>query len=331
VSERLRHISWWRWLLMALTLAAVVYVAIAETLAAAIAAVIGIAAAVFAVWNPFAARPHPKLTLQPVGGAETTDLTVGSGLRRVDIDSVVEDARSTALASRPLGLLFTVMKYAKPTKEDHAKYEADVESYAQKVRSWAEEAEAWVRAHDPVLHAQVIQENPSSVDAEDAGVYIFFPPGTKGHPDPELPPEPPARPRFPLRKSPLAMAMDPFSGGYPLPRVSSVSLTPPDLVEAVSRWDADYDEMSDGRLRLSWRRQPVRHGESEPVGNAFMVRLPVGEHTVRWEVHARNLPWNVSGTWTVSYRPNYSGEPIDTLTALEAALGYASGAAEGDD
>jgi hypothetical protein len=322
VIARVRSLRWWQWLLVALTVAAVVYVGAAENLAAAIVAAGGIAAAAFAVWNPFAARPHPKLALQPVDGDETTELSIGEGLRPVDVESVVEDARTTALASRPLGLLFTMMKYAKPTAEDHAKYEADVETYAEEVRSWAQEAETWLRARESVLSARVIQRNPSSVDAEDAGVYVFLPPGTEEHSDPEGPPTPPERPSFPLRKSALSMALDPPSfGAHYLPRVTPMEITPPGYIEAASVWEADYERMPDGRLRVTYQRQPVRHGETEPTGRPFEVRLPPGDHEVRWEVHARNLSHHASGVWTVACHPDYSGDPITTLAELEEALG----------
>jgi hypothetical protein len=306
------------------TIAAVVYVGAAENVATAIVAAIGIAAAVFTVWNPFAARPHPTLSLEPVGKGETTHVSVGSAVRPVDVDAVVEDARSIALVSRPSALMFTMLKYAKPTAEDHAKYGADVETYAEEVRSWAEAAEEWLRAQDSVLHARVIQRNSSSVDAEDAGIYVLLPPGTEELSDVPEPPTPPDRPAFPLRKSALSMAMDPSPlSGYHWPRVSPVGITE---FEPVSLWDPDYERMPDGRLRVSYQRQPVRHGEIEPTGRPFMVRLPPGECEARWEVHARNLSHHASGSWTVSCQPDYSGEAITTLADLEAALGI-----EGDD
>lgn len=235
MKERWRHISWWRWALVLVAAGAVVYVGVEENLVAAILAVAAIAAAVFAVWNPFEARPKPTLALQPLGHGEVTSLEVGAALRPVDVDAVVEDARTIASGSTPLSSAFKLGFFAQPTKEDYEKYEADVEVYAEQVRVWAHEADEWIRERATVLAANTIQRNPTSVDAEEAGVSVLFPAGTEEYENAGEPPELPERPGFPLRKSTFALlgSPNPLSGQWTRPSITPhlrYPLTQPELV-----------------------------------------------------------------------------------------------------
>lgn len=324
MKNRLRHVAWWRWVLATLSLAAVVYTGIAEDVVEAITVLAAITAAVFAVWNPFEARPKPTLTLRPVEGEEMTSISLGAALRPVDVDAVVENAKEAALAAVPSSSsLLALGQYAKPTQADYEKYEADVETYLEDVRGWAQDAEHWMRERAAVLAAEIMQRNPTSVDADDAGVFAFFPPGTEEFEDADSePPEAPERPGFPLRKSPLTSMFQSTMGSDTFLRPSIV----PDLdfsiarAEPISLWDPYYDRLPDGRLRVSYKRQPVRHGEAEPSGEPFRVRFPAGDHVVDWEVRAKNMPDAAKGTWKVSCQTDLSGNPITTVYDLEAAL-----------
>jgi hypothetical protein len=318
---RLKEIPRLRVALGAIALAAVLYVAIAESVAGGVVALIAVAAAVFTVWNPFAARPHPELSLH-VDGKETSEVVLGV-TRPVDVEAVVADARAVAEAAAPSGVLSLLGGYyQQPTKADHAKYAEDVETYAGEVREWATQADLWRRVRTCELEGRVMQRNPSTVDADDAGVYIRLPPGAEHVDDIPDPPQPPERPRFPLRKGGVGLMLGQaeLMGPY-RPDVGIGPLYDRSAEVLASLWAPDYEKTADDGLVVTYPRQPVRHGEQEYTGEPFRVLLPPGEHVVRWEVHASNLPRHRSGTWRVVCRAGLEGEPIRTVRELEAELG----------
>lgn len=136
--------------------------------------------------------------------------------------------------------------------------------------------------------------------------------------------EPPVRPAF-RHKHALDLGLGlATSGGFA--SVDLASIVRPDIEQfAVSpeawRSAPDYRKMPDGTLQVTYARKPIRHGEAERAGDEFEVRLPVGEHEIRWEVHAANMARPRRGTWRVSCRDVEEGEPVGKLAELEAALG----------
>jgi len=298
--------------------------------AAVLATLATIAQVVLQVRNPFEPKPKPHLTLRPVDGDETTSYVVGPELRSVDIDAVVANARAAALAVKPSSVGLAMGKFAEPTEADHEKYKVDVESYAEEVREWAEAAQEWIRERATLLEGEVIQHNPASLVADDADIFVTFPAGTEeeveDERDPPTAPEPPA---FPLTLTPAGrMMMGHGSFGADNWRMrGGVSLMDTGVRERLavlekeaSFWRPFYERERDGTLTLSYNRQAIRHGQSVPSGDPFRVRLPAGEHEVRWRVHARNLPHHVEGAWAVSCSAEPSGAPIDNVYDLEAVL-----------
>lgn len=340
--ERLQRVPRWSWPLAAGLLGVLVYLVGVDGLLGVVAvvgvvltAVATIAAAVFQVWNPFEPRPKPQLALKPVDGEESASLHLGLGLRSIDVDAVVENARKQALARRPADVSLPPTQFARPTRADHEQYDKEVEDYAKKLRAWVLEAGDYYHRRNAVLHARVIQSNPSSVDADDAGVHFIFPAGTEKVEDEQPPSEPPTPPQFPLRRAGLGFLIDEqnarMAAGW-----SGVSVRPPiralralgQQMKARSIRDAQYERLADGRLEVSYPRQSIRHGEQEPAGRPFQVRLPAGEHEVEWRVHAHNLREKATGTWTVNFHEDYSRAPITSLAQLEAALGIEYDAAK---
>lgn len=337
--ERLQRVPWWSWPLAAGLLGALVYfigvgglLAVVAVVGVVLTAVATIAAAVFEVWNPFEARPKPQLALKPVDGEESASLHLGLGLRSVDVDAVVENARRQALARRPADIALPPMQFARPTRADHEHYDKDVEDYAKKLRAWVLEAGDYYHRRNAVLHARVIQSNPSSVDADDAGVHFIFPAGTEKVDDEQPPSAPPTPPQFPQRRAGLGFLIEEqntrMAAGW-----SGVTVRQPigvlrKQMKARSIWDAQYERLADGRLEVSYPRQSIRHGEHEPAGRPFQVRLPAGEDEVEWRVHAHNLREKATGTWTVNVHDDYSRAPITSLAQLEAALGIEYDAAK---
>jgi hypothetical protein len=333
VKGHLRHIPWWRWGPAVVLLGAVVYVLdtdgvlpVIVGIAAVLGALAAIAQAVLQVWNPFEPRPKPHLTLRPVDGEETTSFTVRTILRPVDVDAVVKEAEATARALVSTTGLVAMSQYAKPSKADHDKFEDALATYKEDVRAWAQEGEAWLRAQARVLVAEVIHHNPSSVDALEAAIYIFLPPESEEYEEIE-PPEVPKRPMFPRRKSALAGGLfelpGPGAGTWDRPRFASLRTDPLDSMQRVETYSPDapaYESKRDGTLGVVYGRWPIRHREDEIAGEPFSVRLPVGEHKVRWEVRATNLPHHATGTWTLAVEAESAAEPIKAVAQLEAAL-----------
>jgi hypothetical protein len=324
VIAHLKALPRLRLALAVVAIVAVGYVAVDESLAGGVVALIAVAAAVFTVWNPFADRPHPQLGLE-VGGEEMGEVMLGA-TRPVDVEAVVINAKTRAEVSTPSALVSVLGQYQKPTEADYAKYADDVEGYTDRVREWVTEADVWRRVRACLLEATVVQHNPSTVDAEDARVYVRFPPGAEQAGDVPDPPKPPERPKFPLRKNSLGVMLEQAESIrqplYSPVRVGPLYDTSADFV--VSRWEPDYEKTADDGLVVTFLRQPVRHGEREYTGEPFRVLLQPGKHEVRWEVHASNLPRYGSGTWRVICRTGFEGEPITTMAELEAELGIGS-------
>jgi hypothetical protein len=313
--------AWWQALLGCTTLAAVAYVVVAQGLAAGIVALIGVAAAVFTVWNPFQAKPRPELSLELPNGATASSCTLG-GLRPVDIDAIVNDAEQTALGMKLLEPFLALQGYAKPTQEDHAAYAADVSSYAERFRGWVEKTEAWRQDRSRILRARVIQRNPTSVDAENAGVYVIFPVGSEEEESEESIPKQPEIPDFPLRRSVIStFGPSSLGPGAHLPPISAGRARAVQRVKPVSIWDATYERLGDQRLEVTYRRQTIHHGEREPAGKPFSVRIPEGDHQIRWRIHAANMPAPAAGTWELRVGGDSEGQPITTKAEFEEALG----------
>ena len=328
MKDRLRHIAWWQRAPAAVLLGAVVYalsvdgaLSVVVGVSAVLASLAAIAQVLLQGRNPFEPRPKPHVTFAPVDGDETTSLTFRATLRPVDLDAVVEDAEATARVLGSSTGLVAMSQYAKPTKADHDKFEKALAAYTDDVRAWARAGEAWLYARATVLVANVIHHNPTSVDALEAGIYIFLPPGSEEYEETD-PPEAPERPTFPRRR---AGFIDPVhDAGMPSHRNPLVGLRANlHRVESITAYSPDapsYETMRDGTLEVFYGRWPIRHREDEVAGEPFSVSLPVGEHKVRWEVRATNLPHHATGTWTLSVQVEQAGEPIKTVRRLEAAL-----------
>lgn len=311
---------WWQLALPVIAVIAIAYVAVAESASAGVFAALAVVAAVFTVWNPFETLPQPKLSLEQADGTEGEHFALES-LGSVDVEAIAENAGAEARANKPLKPFLSLQGYAQPTAADHEEYERDVEQYEQEIRKWATEAKEWLEEQALIFEGRVIMRNTSSVDAKDAGLYLTFPTGSKPLIDPPKPPDPPERPKFPLRKSALAIAMDPSSGvgSWFSQRGTGLSFKPPDLESVASIWDPDYEVLRDGRLLVTYPRQNIHHGEREAAGRPFRVKLPMGENLVSWEAHAANLPRHSSGHWKITTEAPRS--PISSLFDLENALG----------
>jgi len=319
--KRIKSISWWRWLVAAVPVAAIVYVSLNESLATVIAIVAAIAAVVVVIWNPFAARPRPHLLLRPSGAEAVTNVALGDHWRPVDIDAVVDTAEQIARPSSMGALRWLGGFAAKPTDSDLATFRSEVDEYLVEMRTWAEAAAEWLATHASVLDCHVFQENDSAVDAEDAKVTVVFPEGTEVCDAEDLePPDEPQRPMLKTGPGPLMEMLRPWGG------VPSFVADGPALdfsmreVEPFSVDEPDVDEGLDGSIEVSYRRQAIRHRESLPSGDPFTVRLPPGRHEVFWRVTAKNLPHPKTGTWVISCPVEASGTPITDLASFQSAL-----------
>lgn len=341
MKDRLQQVPQWYWALAGV-LGVAVYLLGVGGVASGVAAVVivaGVLAPIFGtvlkVWNPFEPRPKPHLTVRPVNGEKTTSINIGAEWRAVDVEAVVENARQSYLSATPSSSTLMMGKYAKPTEADYEKYRADVEAYAEDVRAWVQDAEEWLRERALVVEAAVIQHNPASVDADDADIFVFFPPGSEPFEDDTDPPEAPQTPTFPLTLTPagrMLMGQPAFSTGdrgrqSTWDRPSYFPLGNEHLAERLAALEQDlswrkphFDREGDGTLKLSYKPQTIRHRQDVISGDPFRVRLPAGEHEVRWEVHARNLPNHAEGTWKLSCPAEPAGEPINNVYDLEAAL-----------
>lgn len=314
-------VSWWRWALLVTSLAAIIYVAVTENVVTFILVVAAIAAAVFAVWNPFKARPHPRLLIRAEGSVAGSTVAINTDLRPVDVEAVVGNARDLALSLGTNSMSWMTGFAQKPTEDDFAKYRSEIDAYLVELREWVESASDYLRLRASVIEAVFVQENESDVDAEDARSTALFPPGTELVEAEELePPVEPERPKIKTRPSPLASAMM-SRATRPFSAYSRPTLTfSPTEVESFSLWEPDLVETESGHLEISYRRQNVRHRETEPSGDSFMVRIPAGSHKVKWKVTARNLPHPATGSWTITCSDSASGKPIRSLGSLQAAI-----------
>lgn len=316
-----QRLPWPRLSVGLFVLVAVAYVVLDLSLALRLLTVAGLVAAVLAVTNPFAGRPRPELTLEPVDGREGTEFAVGPH-RPLDVEAVISDGRARAVNTVPRhpALLLTA-GLRTPTADELERFEEKVDRYVEELRAWVADAEQWRQAERFTLRAFVVQRNASTVDAEDAGVHVTFPPGTEDAEDSTLTfrATPPVAPVF--QSKPMWM-MSGIGSGYADFGISrpvldfGVPATP-----LVSVWQPSYRTASDGALEVSYPRQSLRHGEREHSGDAFEVRLPLGEHEVEWRVHAANMAHSRTGTWKVTCSDEAAGVPITTLAELETELG----------
>lgn len=244
--------------------------------------------------------------------------------RALDVDALVEDAVRSARAQAPgAGVLSEALawsgQWAEPTTADHDAFDAQVAQYADQVREWLAEIEAFLTDRSRILVAEIVQTNPSSMDALEARVAARFP--LTFEPVTDLPevPDAPAQPKFPRRRSPLALAMSGFDTSLPtFDRPIFASALHP--VSAVSMWKPDYRRV-DGVLEIDYVRQTIRHDEREVSGDPIMLRCPgEGRHNATWEIHAANLEQCVRGSWAVTTRAETDGDPIQTLADLADVL-----------
>lgn len=255
--------------------------------------------------------------------ADPAGVVIVGRRRALDVESLVRDAVRSARSQAPRGGLTTAMaigsQWAPPTGADRERFNVEVDAYAERVRDWLTEVDAFLVDHSRILIAEVVQTNPTAVDAREARVLVSFPPAFQ--PVDELPeiPERPDVPRFPRRRSALSLAMS----GYDLPRpgwgrpllTSGIS-----AIEAGSMWEPRYRRV-DRQLQIDYPRQTIRHGEREETGDPFTLRCTdAGEHEIGWEIHAANLERSIRGTWTISARTETLGDPVKTLADLDDML-----------
>ena len=324
----MRQVPWWQRGVLGFLLVAGVY---ALTVDGVLPVVVGagvvlatlatIASAALQARNPFEPRPKPHLTLRPVDGEETTSFTINAVRRSVDVDAVVEDVVATTRALAKSTGFLSMAGFAKPTQNDFDEFEEALTTYADDLRAWAQESETWLHARATALVADVVHHNPSSVDANDAGIHLLFPPYTVEYEETD-PPEQPEAPPFPRRRAAWAS----LSSVYEPPLMNRPSL----VVETVGsdlgglRFATvdtpDYKTTRDGDLEVFYGRWTIRHRESRAAGDEpFSLTLPSGEHQVPWEVRATNLPHHATGTWTLSVLVE-DGNPITTAQQLDDAL-----------
>lgn len=307
-----------------LAVAGVLYLVFAGGTTDALVVLATIAAAAGTFWDPRKDRPRPTLTLR-VDGAEREEPVLLGVRRPLDLDLLVEDAVRTAAAASTRSTAAVAITGRLPaTARQRERFQSEVEEYGGAIRSWLEDVDAWRRGRAALLDAEVIQRNRSTVDAQGAGVYVLCPDSFEPLEGFSL--DPPEEPQAPAPPAPRSV-LEGLDGSALLDRpIMAPSLLfdeRPALT--LSLWDPDYDRYQGG-LRISWMRQPVRHGEEERTGEPFRVLVPAGTHTLSWEVHAANMAKARSGEWHMVCRDTTEGEPIVTMAQLRADLGR-----EGDD
>lgn len=264
------------------------------------------------------APPPPKLS-------PTADVTIGHR-RPLAVEEIVEDALRSARASAPKSdALRSVIAmgggFAQPTAEDHEAFEAEIRDYAGLLRTWLDEVDHFFDERAAILIADVLQENSSTVDASEARASVVFPDGFARCSDLPAGSEPPETPKFPLRRSALALAMRPFAAGESVPRLDfPLSPSQSAYLAPSEDWEPQYTKRETG-LEVRYPRQTIRHGETELSGDPLMVKCPnEGEFTLRWEVHAANLPNLTRGEWRIHCRTESLGDPIRSLYELQSVL-----------
>ena len=299
MKDRLRQVPWWQRGVLGFLLVAGVY---ALTVDGVLPVVVGagvvlatlatIASAALQARNPFEPRPKPHLTLRPVDGEETTSFTINAVRRSVDVDAVVEDVVATTRALAKSTGFLSMAGFAKPTQNDFDEFEEALTTYADDLRAWAQESETWLHARATALVADVVHHNPSSVDANDAGIHLLFPPYTVEYEETD-PPEQPEAPPFPRRRAAWAS----LSSVYEPPLMNRPSL----VVETVGsdlgglRFATvdtpDYKTTRDGDLEVFYGRWTIRHRESRPAGDEpFSLTLPSGSQSwSRMAIQSRRL------------------------------------------
>ncbi len=330
MKERLGQVPWWQRGVLGFLLVAGLYALSVDGVlpvvvgaGVVLATLATIASVALQVRNPFEPRPKPLLTLRPVDGEETTNFAITAVRRPVDVEAVVEEALATARALAKSTGIVKLYEFAKPTQADHDKFEEALTTYADDVRAWAQESETWLRTRATAFVADVVQHNPTSVDAIDAGLHLFFPPGTVEYEETD-PPEAPELPSFPRRRAGWASLMTPVYEPAPLMASPSLVLqridTDLDGLRFASVEAPDYEKTSDGGLEVFYGRWTIRHRESGTAGDEpFSLTLPAGDHQVPWEVRATNLPHHAKGTWTLSVQAE-CGTPVTTTQQLNDAL-----------
>jgi hypothetical protein len=259
--------------------------------------------------------------------AEVDGVIVGRR-RALDIDALVDDAVRSACAQAPgAGVLPTALalshQSAEPTAGDHEAFHVQVAEYVEEFRAWLGEIDAFLTDRARILAAEIVQTNPSSIDALEARVTARLSTAFEPVTDLPEPPDAPARPKFPRRRSPLSLARSGFDTSLPtFDRPIFASALDP--VSAVSMWEPDYRRVGDV-LEVDYRRQTIRHGEREASGDPFMLRCPEeGSHEIIWEIHAANLEQCLHGRWTVITVAETDGDPIQTLADLGDVLAQMS-------
>lgn len=265
----------------------------------------------------------------PAPPADPAGVTIIGRRRALDLESLVEDAVRSARAQAPRGAASTAWawaigsQWAQPTAADHESFDAEVDAYTERVREWLIEVDAFLADRSRFLIADIVQTNPTGIDAREARVVVSFPLAFASVEKlPEIP-ERPDVPRFPRRRSTLSLALP----GYHLARPGweqPLHMTGISAIEAVSMWEPHYRRV-ERQLQIDYPRQTIRHGEREATGDPFTLRCPDGgEHEIGWEIHAANLGRSIRGTWTISTGAETTGDPVRTLADLDDMLSQLS-------
>jgi len=255
--------------------------------------------------------------------------------RPLDVDAIVEDALRSVRAQIPGSSVLSAIspwdrRWAPPTEADQDQFETAVGEYADALRAWMAELDEYLTGCARLLACEVVQTNPAEVDATEARVVIHLPAAFE--PVAELPGAPPAPtpPRFPRRRSSLSLAMQANHQDVPrfdAPLIASRLERP----VAVSLWEPGFTR-SGGALQIDYPRQTIRHGESEPTGDPFIVRCQAsGEFAARWQVHAANLARPATGSWKLTCLTETTGDPVRSIYDLEEMLAALSAAEDRDE
>jgi len=259
--------------------------------------------------------PRPKVAL--IDDTLGTHHGVRFGARRpVDTDAVVADAvamveEGAKLQATTYGSLGLGIVGASPTRRDRTEFQAELAQYREDVQRWVEDLEDWRERRAMTLDRRAVIHNDSRTDAERLRINVVFPRGSE---DVEEIPEPPPPPRAPSLTS-LRLS---------LPVVPDVALWPNTstrlLARAVSGESMHWERLPAGTLRLVITRGVLVQHDDETT-ESFAVRLRPGDHEVRWDVTARNLPRPRRGAWRLVCDPRLAGSPIRTLQELKQDAG----------
>lgn len=303
----------------------VVYAAIADGLVAAGTLAAALAAALLLIRNPFAARPRPVVLF--TNGAQILEVNPPA-MVPIDHEAIVQDevtrARATIPKPKPHSADLRDQALVKiGVQPEHVeKWLALVPEYEAALREWLAQFERWrARRHEWVEFGLILSNEYGSAPLTRPRIQIEFPQTGETFATGPSPPWPPDRLHFSMAdlmgnvtpRDPHQRRVLERQGEQP----PAVEPAPPGCLIGPTG----------GPEVAEFHLDALTHGLEARTHRPLKLRCGQGEHVLRYEVHADNLPRPATGELRICVptRPAGEGHAMNTLTAAVEGEGFRVG------